>query len=672
MGNFVKAVQDGSVPGPLRRQFRKKDWRAKFSELGSDEDDRRLHEMGHLIFEKAQAIRGQLRITLAENISASTKLRALVALSNQNMILVRRKAEVSMTEVAGSIERPLVTDLAGVKIDLPVGAGYTVDEINQSVVDGVEVPIRVILDANSDLSGAPRFGSLDWRDVAVDFNLGNFYSFLEGLWDDCLWNGYVHEDRGRVLKFAPKETFWEELKSASLARADNLAMQFFGIWGAHADQLKRAGGVLRSNVKHVSEVIREGRRQVVRFADPGEHESVAEYLDAARAYASEPYYEGLIREPQTLLGGGSLNDLLSGWAVASSVSRALHRRVVQAERSIGASQIGWLPECAPVIERAALIQGVEGGARLTYKVSSAVVEFLTFRGKPGQELWAQPFVPVGSSTLGPIFGAAEHANVRRLIDVWMRQLDIDMGRRGPAFERYVRQELKELASESSLRNSAECLLDAFVFRPSAGRSEEMDVVMRVGDAILVGEAKCSVVPTEAKQFAMHRRLIVEAVEQVKRKVASATCAPVEFRAQLRAKGIDVPEVFRVIPAVILSAAVNTGMSVNEVAVVDLYVFRTFFSGELVDLASLSSEGGMQTVSKRLLYGDAGEASARLEGLLRSPAQMEAFVSGLSSRWVPIPQIGEGDWAAEYFCLECVPRPVGSGSQVGVKRGSDSE
>lgn len=657
MGQFLNAVQAGSVPGPLRRQFRLAQWDAKFAQLGSDDDDKRLHDLGRLIFGKAEAIRGQLRITLSKELSPTSKVRALVALANQNMILVREKAGQAMAEVVERTDRPLVTDITGVKIELPVGVGYTVDEINQSVVDGLEVPLRVILEGTQDLSGTPKFSKLSWADATLDFNLGNFYAFLEGLWDDCLWNGYTCERFGSVLRFAPTELFWEELKAASEARAGNLAMQFFGIWGAHYEGLMLAGRTPRSNLKHVSEIRRKARRQVVRFAANGEHVAGTQYLDAARAYASEPYYGGLLHEAQDRLDGGSLNSLLNGWAVASSVSRALHRRAANLKRPEALSQVSWLPDCAAVVDRTTLVDAVKSGANLSFKHANAVVEFLTFRGRPEQELWAQPFVPFSQTALGPVFGAAEHANLRRLVDVWMRQLEVDMGRRGPAFERHVRSTIARLVKDSILRESASCLAEAFVFRPTGARSEEMDLVLRVGDAVVVGEAKCSVVPTEAKQYAMHRRMVIDAVAQVKRKAQSVTENSIEFREQLKVRGISLPERFRVIPAVVLNGAVNAGISVGDVAVVDLHVFETFFCGELIDLATITAAEGVQTVSKRVLYGNAEEAAERIERLLSAPIQMEAFLNGVVPRWVPMPAVDEVDWAAEYLCMDCKPKAV---------------
>ncbi|MFN7611319.1 MAG: hypothetical protein ACK5QX_10355, partial [bacterium] len=247
-------------------------------------------------------------------------------------------------------------------------------------------------------------------------------------------------------------------------------------------------------------------------------------------------------------------------------------------------------------------------------------------------------------------------NLRRLVDVWLRQLGVEMDRRGPAFEDFVRTEIARQIASSRLVSVSKCMGQSFKFRPRGVREEEIDVVLVVGTRVLLGEAKCSVFPTESKQYAMHRHLVIEATQQIKRKCDAVEARRDEFRVQLRDRGLEVPEDFKVVPAVILNFAVHCCTSVDAVPVIDLHVLETFFAGELIDFAEMDSDRGLEAMAKRVFYADVDEAVDRLESFMLSPPQMEVFRRGLSERWVPIPAISDGDWPAVYLKVECQPVP----------------
>jgi len=99
----------------------------------------------------------------------------------------------------------------------------------------------------------------------------------------------------------------------------------------------------------------------------------------------------------------------------------------------------WMPEYAPTLQVGALVDALAAATGINKPEGRRIVEFFTFRGNAGQEIWAQPLVPVGPETVAPIFAAVVSPNLRRLVDVWMRQAGVDLGRRGTAFETHIRK-----------------------------------------------------------------------------------------------------------------------------------------------------------------------------------------------------------------------------------------
>ena len=650
MGNFVDAVRQDRISGPLRREFKLKIWDKSFASVGEDDADKNLHLVGILLNAKAATIRTQLKMTLSAQINATTKVRAFIALANNELLTLQRKTIAAQTELALSKDVVTMPDIAGIRLPLLGGQWFSPDEIIQSVVAGIQISLKVVLGLNQSLSGNAKFKGLVWDDVAFDFNLGNLYDQIEDLWDDCLWNDYRCEEMAYGKLFTPQSAFWGRLKAASRARQGNLAVEFFGRARVAQVQWFAQGHLASFYQRDVKSIDRENRRQTVRFAALGEPTGQSFTLLAARLYASEPHYAKLLREPQSKIGGATLNDLLGAWNVVVQCSALLAAKVdVEGARDDLLASY-WLSALVPVLQREALRRAVQESVGVNYKCSGDLVDFLTYRGLPAQELWAQPLIPVSDDALSPIFAAAQYADLLRLVDVWLRQLGVDMGVRGPTFEAYVRAELKGQIKSSPLLGHSKVLDREFVLRPKEDRDEEIDILLVIDDLVVVGEAKCSVPPTDAKAYAMHRKLVNGAVAQISRKAAAVEGNRELFRSRLAEMNIDVPVGFKVVPIVILNAAFHAGMAVDDVPVVDLHVLRVFFSGRLVEAANGND---MVPIRERVLYSTAKEAVSQAANIFRSPPQMELFLNGVREIGVQVPAVMTGDWQGMYRTFDCV-------------------
>jgi hypothetical protein len=627
-----------------------KAWDKAYASFGHDDADKNLHLVGILLNEKAAAIRKQLKMTFSERFSATTKVRAFVALVNQDLLTLQRKTNAARVDLISSKSVVFVPEIAGVRINLTGGQSLSPDEIIQSLVDGVQISLKVVLGLNQSLAGNPRFKELVWSDVAFDFNLGSFYHQIEELWDDCLWNEYQCSELEHGKRFTPRSPFWQQLNAASRARQQNLAIEFFGRCRAAKAELLVWGKQNFLHQSNVASIERENKRQTIRFSALVEPTELSLTLLAACTYASEPYYSELLRQPQAKLGGASLNELMGAWSVVVQCTALLAAKVgIKDEGARDVTPDG-LEGLAPVLQRQALRRAVHESVGVDFKRSGDLVDFLTYRGLPGQELWAQPLVPVSDHALAPIFAAAQHADLLRLVDVWLRQLSVEMGVRGPAFEAHVREELMDQINSSHLLRHSRVLDNEFVLRPKDDRDEEIDILLVIDDLIVVGEAKCSVPPTDAKAYAIHRKLVEGAVAQVSRKAAAVEKHRELFRRRLAEMGIEIPEKFKVLPVVILNAAFHAGMAVNGVPVVDLYVFSVFFRGRLVEAARGEE---MAPILERVLYSSAEEAVNKVEEILQSPPQMEIFAKGIREIDHRIPSIAPSDWCGEYQTFDCL-------------------
>ncbi len=675
MGEFLDRVQTDKIAGPLRRAFTPISWKNAFdAHHEQDERDKSLYQAGLAIHEKLGSIRARLKISSSPDLSPTTKLRAFVAAANHNYLVASEQSTAAIAELGKqrAQQEPdgfRIEELAAVKLALPGGVAWSPNEIVESTIDGVEIPVRFTLSRSPDLSGNPRMDQVKWEDISLELNLGIFYRHAEDLWDDCLWNDYKLISEDDFKAFIPTTVNANAAYSMGLARRLSLSMGFTVIATRHYRTQVAIGHI--SQNREVVAIGRRGRNQYLKLAKPSDLSNMQERLVIARALAAEPYYAEILDEPRPSLGGLSVNTLLTAWGVLAQAAKLLMDTVAKASTyGIDAESPThvWLPRYAPVLQISALADSISSVTSATHSQAMSIVEFLTFRGKTGQEIWAQPLVPVGVSTVAPVFGAAVVPNLRRLIDVWLRQLDFDLSLRGPAFEAHLRSSVQQAITNSSILSArAWCLRDDYTFKPSEGRKEQIDLLLVIGSTVVVAEAKCILEPTEAKSIAMHRRTVQGAAEQARRKSQALLDHRSEFVADMRKRGFDLEANFEVVPLVVVSTTTHVGVSADGVPVVDEYIIDRYLNGELDDVAIFGTELAIQKTLKTVFFSTAEEAQERAAEYFKAPPQLQRFHDGLKGRLIPLYAIGEHDWRGAMLTWECIPseRPLAGEASVNV-------
>lgn len=661
MGEFTKRVRDGAVAGPLRRAFTPDKWDRAFNELAApDGVDYEVHAAGLALHRKLEAIRGVLKLSSSAEISATTKLRAFLAIANYDFIVTRDKTRIAVKKYQAEREREsdenyAMEELATVKLSLPGGFEWLPNEVVESLVDGIELPIRVVLQSKPDLAGNPRMNLVDWTEASLELNLGIMYRFAEDIWDDCLWNSYKMVDKGQIRVFLPQDIDVVRAYRIGLARRASLSSAFSIMAGNFQRQALANGGRLR--IRDVCGIERQGKRQVIKVSKHGVSTSAIEELAVLRALATEPYYDELLEEPLDSLQGLTLSALIDAWTVMSRAAHVLADSVGERHAgNIGDDRVhSWMPEYAPTLQLDALVDALATAAGIGKPEGRRIIEFFTYRGEPGQEIWAQPLVPVGPGTVAPVFAAVISPNLRRLVDVWLRQAGVDLGRRGPAFEAHIRALVIEAIGRSKVLSPvAACIKDDYTFRPSSGREEQIDLLFSIGNSVFVAEAKCILEPTDAKGTAMHRRTVIGAAEQALRKAKAIVDNRDEFAADARRHGLHLTGEFKVLPLVVVSTTTHVGVSAMDVPVIDEFILGRFLDGELEDIAYQPSDPSSSKRFKTIFYANAIEAEERAAGYFAAPPQMKRFIEGMIGRIVPIYAANEDDWSARIVTLECKP------------------
>jgi hypothetical protein len=186
--------------------------------------------------------------------------------------------------------------------------------------------------------------------------------------------------------------------------------------------------------------------------------------------------------------------------------------------------------------------------------------------------------------------------------------------------------------------------------------EEIDLLIRIGKVILVGEAKCQLYPVDAIEEYRFRERLREGAGQAVRKSEAVKAYPADVG---EAIGLAASEGMTVLPFVLSNSVLHSGYPIDGVPVVDM----TY-------LGTLLRDGGLRTLVVtrrgdetdpgvfRRYYETQAEAEANLPDLLMRQPVVEIFEGLVRQRIRPMPISADGiEIYEEYFSVSAGGEPV---------------
>lgn len=648
MGSFLDKVRHGAIAGPRKRAFTLESWKKAFDKHSSgDNQDRALHVSGGHINAKLSAIREVLAGSLLAKLSTETRVRALVGIANREFHLLEQKmrdvAEARQAE--GSTELQ-AEDLSRMQVTTADGQSYDAESTLSTMVDGIAIPIGAAL-GGAISKTSDNLSDAKLEDIILEMNLGIFYDQAVNLWEDCVWNTYILGGVPSKMLALPTDVEAKRGVRASATRKIVLGIEAMSYATQAFGKAQQAG--IPSRLKQVQAVRTDGDFQHIEVGHTEVDPHSQTMLFALRIMACPPYFESLLEESHQSLGGLSLSQLFDGWMVVSLATRRLWEDTYEARRalaSLDSSSADNLSGFIPFLTKEALVGALGQAAGLPTAAAHALVDFLTFNGGQKQQLWTQPLVSVGgSSKLYPVAATiVAPPNLRFVLELWMAQLGVDFGQKGPLFERHIRQELVEAASSSPLlRTVAKVVPIDFTFTCKDESFAQFDALFCIGAQVFVVEAKCILEPTESNSIGTHRKAVAEGAQQAKERVSLINEHRAEFISSMARFDWALPEDFSVHPLVVVSTAAHVGVPCDGVPVVDELVLERFFSGAYERVGLDTGDFSVVQRIRHPFYASASEAETCAAAYFAEPPQLQQYLESLTLRQVPIYAVSSKDW-----------------------------
>lgn len=235
-------------------------------------------------------------------------------------------------------------------------------------------------------------------------------------------------------------------------------------------------------------------------------------------------------------------------------------------------------EFCPIINIKSLKANLAEVSNKDESIVAEVLKFLTFNGSthqigPRSDLWRTPLVQVNDDQYLFILEPLLHPVGKRCFDGWMAKAGVNLDQKGTPFESYLKSNLRAILEKSNYINNFDLIeLDTLSVNSI---SEEIDLLFKIDNLIVLGEAKCIVASDSAISYWHALSTIKKASEQAERKMEFIKENFEEICIRLQWDfNANMQYIFQ--PIVLTSSGVGAGYSFFNIPVVDSVILFNYF------------------------------------------------------------------------------------------------
>ncbi|MFA0194075.1 hypothetical protein AB4454_05010 [Vibrio artabrorum] len=615
---FAESVRKGKIKAPNNNRFTAEKWNKEWIkfEANASERDQKVYKAGLII----DSLLNEVREKLAELYSKAPKttyeqlMLSYVASSNRTLAVAIKN---TIQEAEANAQNAKGANVHAAKIDANImGDKKTLGELAHGAVDGFQLAIRVCLGKaeKGEKLKVSENPINEMSFVMQESGLSQLYWGYLHLWQCILWSDYdliELDSEQKVFSFQQPKSEFEVSFLSSSSRKDRLSGQNTMIASRPRIRSKFLGDKLVM-------MKRENKRRVAYVAnvkDAGENLITFNAEWRIRELDLQSYY------PKKWLTddydkGFCLNDSLNVFRCMMLMANTLKDKFPEND---GAFTIKKLNEFCPTIPVLSLKRALCDATGLAAEKIDKILDFMTLKALPTSDLWCQPLIKTSKNEYAIVVSALCSPSIFRVFERWVDDLGIDLGEKGYTYEDTVLEELNDSLEKNALITDFDKGVSKRI-RLDTGE-EEFDLLARIDDLVLIGEAK-SIVTTDSEISKARAAGILEhAGQQVTRKTEFLKN---NLQAIFERLGWDYdPNVeYKFAQCILNSGRVFVGYEFDGVPVIDEKILSAYFASDKVNLFSFPSrQGGIKTIAWLQLYSSLDELKSNFQRYACNPPQL---------------------------------------------------
>ena len=465
-------------------------------------------------------------------------------------------------------------------------------------------------------------------------NKATLYHCAVEYWNDCVGSGYelTLREGGILHAPAPSQLEMAKAKAVSTYRRLSIELQdsmgFVEMWKY---KIPRKVKERMCEIPLVSGISGDGRIENIDLGISDNALFASSTTIGAKLFLRTGYYKFLVDEPLQNFSNVTLNQIILGWQLLQSLSN----QIFNSFKPIDASDTKKLLKFAPKIPKRILSATFSRALSISRQQADILIGVFTFNlNGHSQDVWSQPLIPV-QDYFYLVIPCIHSVHLQRNAEAWMRHGGLTLSKRGLQFEGYCREVVAESLKKSPIKKFIALIDSGVSLMEPLDKKEQIDIVIVIGDTILLVEAKCILWPSDSLEFAKYRETIEYAASQIIRKKEVVGREYEHFRSRLRKMGYASPDKCRLVACVLTNSSIFSGYPINGVSIVDLSILGGFFQNEHIKLEGRQKG---ETIQRHVInfYGDIKQAEAILEKYLSDPPQLSDSRGSVKIREINFP------------------------------------
>jgi hypothetical protein len=618
--SFLKIVRDkygdkkSSIKCPNQQGFSLSHWKLTFQTYNRSSEDRKFYEAGLWFHKRFELIRNELKE---------------ISYKDTKENLIRFQVGSLNWDIKKCVKNNLFFDISSQAESMSISRSIERASDYENLIDSARFPLSDVLKQKGKSTSMSCIESalFTWLNKTREVSI--LYHGLENLFNACLWNEWYIEQQnteiGNIDLLRPIDYQKYIIFKINLNRFKSLSLESIDSWINHTP--KSAKDFLLNLPRLSTQIEDQGQRIKlgVSKAPPSFDFPPLEILSINHLLTDSFFSKEFYEIPLSKMKNLSLMQMLKGWRFIYSLSNYIDENLKDDEESFSAEN---LLKYSPKFKKIDLANLICDTTSISFEQSVKFIDVLTFKDVR-DDLWLKPLIQINDSDLTVVFEALKTDPIR-LASNWLKEADFDIGKKGKVFERYARERLQE---KNNLSN-VEVYLNEFKYK--AG---DIDLILRVGNIIIICEIKCSLPPVNALDEYNYFQDLRKGAYQASRNVNFVKNNINNFLKKVNFKAMRNDSVF-VYPAIISNLPLATGMKFNGIPVVDLRIIERYIcEGKFIKYSQMTAKGFTPLNDQVQFYSSEKEAEERLIDYLENPPQIKEFMEDIVWARVPVNNLG---------------------------------
>jgi hypothetical protein len=640
--NFRDTVRANKIKTPSQRGFELDRWNKAFEDCkSSDPNDVKLYEASlafHSVFSNLRTELELLYKKSTPNITNSELLKHYCAISNRDRAVIGKYGK--------SAENVKQRNFSSVTIDANLMKNeLTLSEVADGCVDMFQKAISSCVERFSQDKplriGSDPLGVMEF--IQHETHISQLYSMYEYFWNALLWEEYEFSWLNKAEQIAQisqpdnqNQVAFEvsKLRKARLSAGTIAHLDAFTHYFADDSFLEVKGAGKKRELKICK--IKNSTKQIA-------HINALFRIHSMEAIEHFPESFANVKSSAAPF---SIMEVLDVFRILMLLANEFSERFPKDDSAYTSKK---LLQFCPVLSLQELCLKICKALNQDFPRVLEILNFLTHK-KSKDDLWCHPLLRTGDGKICLMVSALLMPNILRVIEHWLVSLNIALDGKGYHYEGNLISKINAIAkSNRILTDYNEGTSRRFKLKTG---EEEIDFLMRIGNIVILGEAKSIV--TSDSPISRHNTLqtLEHAANQARRKKAFVESNIAQIMEILKWKCDSKLEI---IPIIINSNKIYSGFSIFGVPVCDEVILTAYFEKSDFPIFSVSEKGIVKHLAWSEVYKDFSELQLHLGKYLATPPQIRENRNTLEFKNILVPGIGASSLKVVFSRL--VPKDI---------------